>query len=65
MTYSDLKRELENCPKIWVPALLDILVRSALKRGGIFKPGGVGRIVSRIEDEVESEQEKSRTDEKA
>jgi len=51
MTFNELKKELEQAPMTWCPALIKALVEAAIAKG-CFRPGGAARFVKHIEEDA-------------
>lgn len=49
-SYEELKKELQGMPMSWHPAILMVVVESALKHK-CFVEGGMARVIAKAEDE--------------
>lgn len=47
-SYEEIKDELENLPVSWYPALLAVMVESAIKKK-VFREGSVTKFVEEVE----------------
>ena len=51
MKYEQLVAEIRDCPRIWLPALLIELVKTAYEKT-VYSPGGASRIIRDLEKNV-------------
>lgn len=50
MSYDEIKTEIKNAPRSWLPGLLVCVVKTSLEKK-VFRPGGAARIAKEVEDE--------------
>ena len=56
MNYNELKTELENAPRTWLPALLKTLVETSIKKR-VFIENDASKFVARIQTEMQTNAE--------
>ena len=52
MSFDEIKSEIQDLPQTWIPALLKVMVETAVEKH-VFQPGGIARFVKAVEDDYQ------------